>query len=279
VVEATACPDRLTVSLLQVASPPDEPKADRIERVRAWLMDLAPADLVVLPETWATGFDAIENCHSEAEPEDGPTVTMCRAVARQRGIHLAMGSFLARGPDGLIRNTALLLGPDGQVVHRYNKIHLFPKPSREAELLTPGDTISVAPLPWGGYATATCYDIRFPGLWLELGRRGADLVVLPAAWPVSRLEHWLALTKARAIESQIFLLACAATGLPDATGAMAGLGCGHSRVVDPFGRILGELGSEQAELRLTLDRSTIDQVRAKLPVRTSALPSYSTLSN
>lgn len=267
----------LTVSLLQLASPASEPKSARLERVRAWLDNLAPADLVVLPELWPTGYFGFDRYREEAESLEGPTMTMCRQLARRRGFYLAAGSLLEHDTQGQIRNTAVLIGPSGELVHRYSKVHLFSHRSREAEILTPGRSLPVTALPFARISLTTCYDLRFAGLWHQIALRGAELVVVPAAWPGARLDHWLTLTKARAIESQIFLLACNSTRA--AAGHDGGSGCGHTRVIDPMGRVLGELGTAEEELRLTLDLSDVAKTRGELVVLPDVLTDYSKLDS
>lgn len=163
-----------------------------------------------------------------AEPLDGPTVAAGREWARDLGAHVHVGSVIERDAHGRLFNTAVLLRPDGTIAHTYRKVHVFGYASREAELLTPGGTLDVAETEFGGLAATTCYDLRFPELWRDLVDRGARTVVVPAAWPAARREHWRVFTTCRAVEEQVLLIACNAVGV-QAGGVELG---GHSRVAD-----------------------------------------------
>jgi predicted amidohydrolase len=128
-------------------------------------------------------------------------------------------------------------------------------------LLSPGARADVAETPLGTVGMTTCYDLRFPELYRVLVDRGAQLVVVPAAWPAARLEHWRLFTRARAVENQVFLLACNAAG----TQAGVRLG-GHSVVVDPWGRVVAEAGDDEEVLLAELDLQTLTDIRTEFPV-------------
>lgn len=249
------------VTCIQLAYPDDESKDQRLERVLRLLEDAADADLVVLPELWPTGYFAFDRYADEAEPLDGPTVTAMREAASRHGIHLLGGSFVERHGDGLA-NCAVLIAPSGDVALTYRKIHLFGYESQEAILLTPGTTADVADTPFGGVATTTCYDLRFPELYRVLVERGAELVVIPAAWPSARIEHWRLLLRARALENQVFVVAC--NGVGGQHGTVLG---GHSVILGPWGEVLDEAGGDEQEiLTADLDLDRVAEVREEFPV-------------
>ncbi|GAA4657982.1 carbon-nitrogen family hydrolase [Streptomyces youssoufiensis] len=252
----------MKIALVQVASPPDESPADRRARVGRLVAEARGADLVALPELWAPAFFAFDAYAERAETLDGPTVTAARAWARSLRAHVHLGSVIERDERGRLFNTAVLLAPDGSLAHTYRKVHVFGYGSREAELLTPGDRLSVAAAPWGRVAATTCYDLRFPELWRDLVDRGAHSVITPAAWPAARLEHWRLFTTARAVEEQILLVACNAVGTQDG-GVELG---GHSRVVDPWGTVLAEAGADEGVTRCEVDPGIVERVRAEFPV-------------
>lgn len=258
------------VALVQLASPDDETRAERIARVEGVLRGHAGEgiELFVLPELWSAGYFAFERYAELAESLDGPTMSMCRRVARELGAYVHVGSFVERAPDGRLHNTAALIDAHGEVVQTYRKIHVFGYQSLEAELLTPGTALSVTPSPLGPLGSTTCYDLRFPGLWLELGARGAEVVAVPAAWPAARREHWRLLTQARAVEHQIWVLAV------NACGTQAGIELGgSSRVVDPWGRVVVECSASDEEVAVVdLDPALAAQVRAEFPVLGDRLP-------
>lgn len=131
----------------------------------------------------------------------------------------------------------------------------------------------MAGTPFGQIAGTTCYDLRFPGLWSELSVRGAEIVVVPAAWPAARREHWRLLTSARAVEHQVFVLACNAAGVQE--GVELG---GTSRVVDPAGRLLAEAGDGEEVLRVGIDPAAVQATRSEFPVIADRLADYSGLA-
>lgn len=264
----------MKIALLQIASPEAESVADRLDRVERDIRALPPTDLVVLPELWSIGYFAFDRYAESAEDIDGPLVTRFSALAAELGIHLHLGSFVERAESGRIRNTSVLLGPDGQVKNRYSKIHVFGYKSREAELLAPGDALPVADLPFGRTTGITCYDLRFPGLWSEMSERGVEIAIIPAAWPAARLEHWRALTTSRAIEHQMFVIACNAAG--EQAGTPLG---GHSRILDPAGILLGECGASESTLIVDIDPARVDAVRTEFPVISDRLANYRDLTS
>jgi predicted amidohydrolase len=260
------------IALVQVASPAEEPVAERIERVSELVRSAAPADLIVLPELWATGYFAFDRYAADAQPADGPLTHTLAELARDTGAYLHGGSFVERLPDGALRNTAVLFGPDGTQAHRYSKVHVFGYQSQEAKLLRPGTRVSSAATPFGRMAGTTCYDLRFPELWRCLVDAGAELVAVPAAWPAARLAHWQLFTTARAVEEQVLVIACNATGKQGAVEL-----AGHSRIVDPWGTVLAEAGTAEGVTHCEVDPGIVGAVRAEFPVLGDRLPNYAEL--
>lgn len=252
----------MRLALVQVASPPQEAPGERRARVGRMVRQARAADLVVLPELWAAGYFAFESYADRAETLDGPTVAAGRAWARELHVHVHLGSIVERDEHGRLFNTAVLIAPDGRVIHTYRKIHVFGYASREAELLTPGDSVDVADTVFGILGATTCYDLRFPELWRGLVDRGAQSVVVPAAWPAARREHWRLFTTCRAVEQQVLLIACNAVGVQDG-GVELG---GYSRVVDPWGAVLAEAGGEEGITFCDVDPAVVTKVRAEFPV-------------
>ncbi|MGH3828771.1 MAG: nitrilase-related carbon-nitrogen hydrolase, partial [Pseudonocardiaceae bacterium] len=195
----------MRISLVQVASPQGEAVTARRDRVGQLVADAAGADLVVLPELWAPGYFAFDRYPDLAEPLDGDTVSAGREWAQRLGSYLHLGSVLERTADGRLHNTAVLIGPDGEIVHTYRKIHVFGYRSREAQLLTSGAGLTVADTALGPISATTCYDLRFPELWRALVDLGAQTVIVPAAWPAARRDHWRLFTSCRAVEEQVLL--------------------------------------------------------------------------
>jgi len=263
----------MKVALVQVASPDSETREERIDRVEAILRGINGAELIVLPELWSAGYFHFDEYQSLAETLAGPTVSMCSRVAAELGVYLHVGSIIEAGEDGRLSNTSILLGPDGKILHTYRKIHVFGYKSKEASLLTAGSSLPVVELPFGATTGITCYDLRFPGLWMELSTRGAEIVIVPAAWPAARREHWRLLTTARALEHQIFVIACNAAGSQE--GVELG---GHSRVVDPAGNVLAEAGAGESVLMVDIDPDQVRTVRTEFPVIGDRLAAYDALA-
>lgn len=250
----------MRVTCIQLDYSAEEETADRRARVLQLIDQAADADLVVLPELWPTGYFAFDRYAAEAETLDGVTVTaLCTAAARHR-VHLMGGTFVERSGEQLT-NTAVLIGPDGDLLLSYRKIHLFGYQSDEARLLTPGGSTPVARTALGGIAATTCYDLRFPELYRDFVDGGAQVVIIPAAWPRARLEHWRLLLRARAVENQVVVIACNGTG--DDHGTQLG---GHSMVIDAWGDVIVEAGDDPQLLTATVDLDRTAAIRAEFPV-------------
>ena len=252
---------RARVALVQVASPPQEQQVDRIARVAQLLRGYDGVDLFVLPELWSPGYFAFDHYEERAETLDGPTVTAMAAVARELGSWVHLGSIVERGERGELFNTAVLIDAAGTIAQTYRKVHVFGYQSLESQLLTPGSSLSVVESPVGPLASTTCYDLRFPGLWQQISERGAEAAVIPAAWPAARREHWRVLSQARAIEHQLWVLACNACG--DQGGVQLG---GFSRIVDPTGHVVAECGDDEQVIVATIPRDAVGLARAEFPV-------------
>ncbi|WP_408897571.1 nitrilase-related carbon-nitrogen hydrolase [Nocardioides sp. R1-1] len=253
----------MRIALLQIASPDDESVAERIARVGHAVLSetgLRAADLLVLPEMWTAGYFSFEQYATRAEPFEGPTLGAARtwAVTLQTFVHL--GSFVEVDTEGRLHNTSVVVGPDGGVVTRYRKVHLFGYGSRESELLTPGDGLGLGPVVGPATGITTCYDLRFPELYRSLVDEGAEQVVVCAAWPAARVEHWRLFTSVRAVEQQVSLIACNAVGEQQGV-ALAG----HSRVVAPTGEVLVEAGADEGFTYADLDPSLPRRLRAEFP--------------
>ncbi|MEU7632883.1 carbon-nitrogen family hydrolase [Nocardia sp. NPDC049220] len=262
----------MKIALVQIASPAAEPVAERRDRVDDLVRSAGDADLIVLPELWAAGYFAFDDYDREAEPTTGPTVSRLAELARETESYVHVGSFVERLASGALRNTAALLDPRGSVVHSYSKIHVFGYRSKEAQLLAAGESVTATRAPFGVVAATTCYDLRFPELWRCLVDAGAQVVIVPAAWPAARLAHWQLFTSVRAVEEQVLLIAC------NATGTQAGVElAGHSRVVDPWGTVLAEAGTHEGITWCEADPGVVPAVRDEFPVLGDRLPSYSGL--
>jgi len=215
------------------------------------------AELILLPELWPTGYDLGQADRYAAPLGEGPFALMAK-LARMHQVYIA-GTALEANPSGLPFNTAALYGPNGDLMGAYHKVHLFP-PMGEREHMTPGSALPTFDLPWGRTALAVCYDLRFPELWRLYTTAGAHLILIPAEWPVRRVEHWRLLLRARAVENQIFVAGCNRAGT-DSDGEFGG----HSAVVDPWGRVLVEGAAEPGLFCTSLDLGEVRRNRRLLP--------------
>lgn len=237
----------------------DRSKAENIEYALARLDQTPAVDLILLPEIWPCGFFAFDRYAADSEPLDGPIVTAFRQKARERRCHMVMGSLVEREGDRLF-NTTVFIGPGGDIIARYRKIHLFGYQSDETRLLTPGQEIVVADTPWGRAGFATCYDLRFPELFRCMVDRGAEIFLIPSAWPLARIEAWRLFNRARAHENLAFLVSCNCAG--ENLGKRYG---GHSMVVDPWGKVLAEGGERGETVTAEIDIREAARARAEFP--------------
>jgi predicted amidohydrolase len=258
------------VALLQVESSADESPADRTTRVLDLVRSVAsgqhPAtadrkpDLIALPELWQAGAFAVDNVLMIAALAGEGVEAAMSQIARENEVFIHAGSLAERLPDGGVSNSAVVFGADGTEIARYRKIHLFGFDEGEAVLLTGGDELVVVDTPLGRTGIATCYDLRFPEQFRGLIDRGATSILLVSGWPSVRIAHWDVLTHARAIEEQVWFIACNGVG----SHADITLG-GHSRVIDPMGAIVAHAGKDAEVLVADVDPERVNEVRIALP--------------
>ena len=201
--------------------------------------------------------------------EQDPFVQGARALVRELGVWLLIGSALVRSDDGQLANRSLLLGADGEVKAAYDKIHMFDvdlptgERHRESALYTPGERACVAETPWGRLGLTVCYDIRFPQLYRGLAKAGAQMISVPAAFTRPTGEaHWEILLRARAIETGAFVLAPAQGGVhEDGRGTW-----GRSTIVAPWGEVLVRLDHDEPGVAVAeLDLDEVAKARAAIP--------------
>lgn len=205
---------------------------------------------------------------------DDITLAALRAEARALGVTLLIGSLgLQTGDaDGRFANRSFLIGPDGGIVAQYDKIHMFDvqisesETWRESEGYRPGNQAVVAQTGFAKVGMSVCYDVRFSHLYRALAQAGAEILTVPAAFsPVTGAAHWHALLRARAIESGCFVIAPAQTGTHASAKNKTRDTYGHSLVVDPWGEVLLDAGTEPGIYKFDLDMEKVAQARGKVP--------------
>jgi len=227
------------------------------------------ASLVVLPELFNLG-GRLEQVAAAAEPIPGPASDALGKLAQQHGILLVGGSICERSSEaGRGYNTSLCFGPDGRLLARYRKIHLFDielpgrLTNRESQWILPGSAPTTVETPYGHCGLATCYDLRFPELFRALVQAGSQVLAIPSAFSYPTGEaHWEVLLRARAIENQCYVVAANQHGpLTDSFTCY-----GHSMIVDPWGRILAQ-GSDDTDEMVTaeIDLDRLAEMRRHLP--------------
>ena len=206
--------------------------------------------------------------------DDDPTLAALRAEAKAAGIWLLIGSLgvLTHDADGRFANRSFLIGPDGSVAARYDKIHMFDvnvsatEVYRESEGYRPGTKAVVAETPFAKVGMTVCYDVRFPALYRRLAQGGAQVITVPAAFNhITGAAHWETLLRARAIETGCFVLAPAQTGFHSEANGKGRKTHGHSLAIAPWGEILADAGTEPGVTLVDLDLSEVDKARGRVP--------------
>jgi predicted amidohydrolase len=201
--------------------------------------------------------------------EEDECVLGLRALAKELGVWILIGSALVRREDGQLANRSALVGSDGEIKATYDKIHMFDvdlptgERHRESALYTPGERAAVADTPWGKIGLSVCYDVRFPHLYRALAKAGAEIVTVPAAFTRPTGEaHWEILLRARAIEAGAYVLAPAQGGFhEDGRGTW-----GRSTIVGPWGEILAKAEDDEPCVVIAeLDLEAVAKARAAIP--------------
>ncbi len=213
--------------------------------------------MIVLPELWSTGY-ALMQAKELATQLNVGIFAQLATLATQHKISIVGSVLEKRGLE--VANSATFFAPNGRLMGVYRKIHLF-RLMEEDRFLQPGSAPLLMDLPWGTTALAICYDLRFPELFRKYAVQGAKMIVVPAEWPIERLEHWRTLVQARAIENQCYIVATNAAGQTGNT-----VFGGHSMIVDPWGKIVIEVGEAPTLASAEIDLDVVDTVRARIPV-------------
>ena len=216
-------------------------------------------DVVVLPETWNTGFFPRDDL-AELSDQDGERVKReIGTLAKQYSVNIVAGS-VSNVRNGRVYNTSMIFDRTGACIAQYDKTHLF-TPMQEDEYFEKGDHLCSFLLDGVRCGIIICYDIRFPELTRSLVLGGLDVLFVVSQWPNVRIPHLQALTKARAIENQMFVACCNSCDVagPTAYG-------GHSAIIDPWGEVLAQAGGAEQIITADCDLSIIEGIRSSINV-------------
>jgi predicted amidohydrolase len=203
-----------------------------------------------------------------AEEEHDATLAGFRDLARKLGIHIHVGSLAIKVSPDKAANRGFLITPQGDIAARYDKIHMFDvdlgngESYRESRNYRPGEIAVSCDLPFGRLGVTICYDLRFPALYRALAEAGSAMLAIPSAFTKPTGEaHWHVLMRARAIENGCFVFAAAQAGKHESGRETYG----HSLIVDPWGRILAEGGTEPGIVMADIDMAEVTKARARVP--------------
>src|SRR6266498_1038368 len=235
-----------------------ENKQSNFAKARSLLTAAKPGrgSLVLLPELFATGFTM--NAAPFAEKPGGETEQFLAGLARELGV-FTIGGVLGAGAQGRGRNLSVVFSPEGREIARYAKIQTFTISGETAAYEAGSEPVIFT---WAGFAVAPfiCYDLRFPEHFRAATRRGAQIIAVISSWPVARIEHWVALLRARAIENQAYVAGCNRCGKDPKLNYN-----GRSLIVSPKGDILADAGDGEKVISADVDLAVLLAYRKELP--------------
>lgn len=260
----------MRVAAVQMTSTPD--KGANLSEAHRLLMEALDkrAEFVAFPENFTLLTNDRKQLYREAETTQGLTTQTLQEWAAEYDVWILAGSLPIRaaGDAKRVMNTSLLISPEGSIKARYDKIHLFDvnlskdKKYEESKSIRPGKKPVIAKAPWGKLGMSICYDLRFPELYRKLSEQGAQVLFIPSAFTaLTGKAHWDALTRARAIENLSYVVAPAQTGSP----YPGRLTHGHTRIIDPWGRILAERPAGPGVAWADLNFQELERIRRELP--------------
>ena len=260
---------KFNIACLQTSPKPDFQSALEEAIVLAEESIEAGADFIALPE-YCGGLKTEGSAFAPpfATEENHPVLKGLRDFAKKRKKYLLIGSIAVTGPAGKILNRSYIVDEFGNILSRYDKIHLFDIKFSEKESYCESATVSggqaavICQTPLGCFGQTICYDLRFPHLYRKLSQAGAKILLVPAAFTKKTGEaHWHVLNRARAIENGAFVVAPCAVGKVEGGGESYG----HSLIINPWGEILADAGSDSGLINANIDLEEVNSARMRIP--------------
>jgi predicted amidohydrolase len=240
-------------------------KDANLEKVKNFIENYSwfKPDLIVLPEVFNSGVDhKILRKLAENIP-DGKTTQFMAGLAKKYSVNIVAGSFIEKVSDDEYKNTSVVLGRNGEILGKYQKIHMFDYyGSEESKYVSAGCSANIAETDIGKIGLSVCYDLRFPELYRCLTYSGVDIIINAAAWPYPRLEHWIILNKARAIENTIFIIAVNQCG----SVSLKRQNLGMSMIINPWGDVISCAGGDEGVIIAEINFDYIRKIREEFPV-------------
>jgi len=244
-------------------------KAANLEKAAQMIKEASKkANLLVLPEIFNIPYQN-DLMVQYAEPIPGPTTDMLAALAKELQILLVGGSIAEIDTNGNIYNSSCVFAPNGKIIGHHRKLHLFDIQIpgqivfKESDVFTAGEELQTIEYEGLSFTVMICYDIRFPELARQAALNGAQIIVVPAAFNLTTgPAHWELLMRCRAIDNQLFIIAAS----PARNPAASYQAWGHSMIVDPWGRILVEGGTQEEIIYAEIDLAQLQKVRQELPL-------------
>ena len=228
-------------------------------------------DIIVLPEVWTVGWSCGDFQNSAEDLQNSETINFLSEIAQKYNVNIIGGSFITKDDEGVYHNTCPVINRSGKLVAAYNKMHLFSYYGcMEGSYVECGKNPVIVNIDGVKIGLSICYDIRFPELYRAYAKNGVDLLINMAAWPISRAVHWEALTKARAIENQCFMVGLTQSGL--ISGDEWNLG--HSRVIDYNGEVLSEIKQGEGTMFTEIKFGDMYEFRKKCTVLADIKENY-----
>jgi predicted amidohydrolase len=258
---------KYTLALCQFSS--SEDSAESLDKARHFARRAARggARVVCLPEMWNCPYGN-EYFPKYAEDEGGRSFSFMSELAREHGLYLVGGS-IPESADGKYYNTSFVFGPDGGLIGKHRKVHLFDidisgGPSfRESDTLSPGEGLTVIDTELGRIGVAICFDLRFAEMFTAMAAAGCHLIALPAAFTLATgAAHWELLVRSRALDNQCYFAACA----PARSDKLKFRSWAHSLLADPWGDIRAAAATEETVVFGEIDLGYMDRIRRELPV-------------